>query len=140
MHKMWKPTQAGIYRLNGAERAVGLIGEILLFQSSEQPSGSIPDGPWSLTAPDQQLGPPTPAQLKLWPWWALTGTYWADTGASEESAMLIGKVHERHGMLCLGGRLTVFMSITHSAPIQENLTDGPLWVPIAVVNEQDCTC
>lgn len=112
---MWKPTKAGTYRYGDVNREAWLSNDKLMVRDMHTNLWCpVPDGPWSLLTPDWQQGAPTVAQLSRWQWWAI----WGGSG----QMMVAGMVAEL--------RLDY---VLRSAPIQPDLNNGPLWVPLEVV-------
>lgn len=132
---MWKPTKEGMYRHGEGIAHVMYPGTISV---SNEPTPRycpddfdsvatcpddwrrwqgrltpVPDGPWSIIAPDWQPGAPTVEQLIRWEWWAI----WGGSG----QMMVAGMVAEL--------RLDY---VLRSAPIQPDVSNGPLWVPLEV--------
>lgn len=100
---MWKPTKAGTYLL---------CGDTLSVSVESWGGVAVADGPWSLMGPDWQPGAPTVAQLSKWPWWAL----------QYDDCLVVGTTLADED----------FDTVECSAPVQFDLSNGPLWVPLEV--------
>ena len=132
----WKPTREGDYRIGSDVREVweGKPNYPMVKNPRNQLWEPVPDGPWSLMGPDWQAGAPTVAQLRNWPWWAIESNItW---GQLEHKGPILrccewapdvfdpGEAIQSRGE----GRL-LRAYLTRSAPIQEDMSNGPLWVP-----------
>lgn len=138
--EMWKPSKEGIYMLRGVpvpvtnpgDTGVGWrVGEITARLESDPilDIGSVPDGlSWSLLRPGWQPGAPTVAQLERWKWWAL------ELKGNQYKQIICGAVCQSADSLWLYVPGVKRINVVHSAPIQPDLTGGPLWVPLEVAN------
>lgn len=149
---MWKPTKVGVYR-HGEEIAHVMYPGTISVSNEPAPRycpddfdpvatcpddwrrwqgrlTPVPDGPWSLLAPDWQPGAPTVAQLERWQWWAVV-TVGGDLVAGSWSAhvTLAGTLLD---VVTSNGRKVDTDAIAQCTPIQPDLSSGPLWVPLEV--------
>lgn len=128
--KKWKPSSAGFLFCGGSgiARTLWMSEGVPLIRdgmSGEPPPGDF--STWSLLSPDMQPGAPTAAQLERWQWWAM---WWQD-GSFLCDAM---RESDYPGFIVMGEGMGLRDIVTHSAPIQEDLSRGPLWVPLEVAN------
>lgn len=127
---MWKPTRVGLYRYKGRDCYVWpswAKDETPMFYPDASPRWEfVQDGPWSLLCPEWQQGAPTVAQLERWPWWALA------LKGREYKQVICGKVSMSGDPSWLYIPSVKVAAVVKSAPIQPNLENGPLWVPLEV--------
>lgn len=144
---MWKPTKEGIY-IHGGEYSRVMYPNTIAMWNEPAPRycpddfnpvttcpddwrrwqgrlTPVPDGPWSLLAPDWQPGAPTMAQLLKWPWWAVQ---WAS------GVIVVDCTDDEPGVAYAVARSVAFSKrpIAKSAPVQRDASNGPLWVPLEV--------
>ena len=129
--KKWKPSSTGFLFCGGSgtARTLWMSEGVPLIRdgiSGEPPPGDF--STWSLLQPDMQPGAPTVAQLERWQWWAFE---------HDHRFLYCGVVRHAKGLMSVGAALLNPEFVTHSAPIQEDLSRGTLWVPLEVANADE---
>lgn len=136
---MWKPNKAGQYLYNGQcydleSFSVTHNFEIIRGSGSRvlppttmtlQEQIKEMGAPWSLLSPDWQDGAPTAQQLERWKWWSIlvmgSGLHSAEFSHIDDG-----------GLFQPDESYTPIVDVIKSAPIQPDIENGPLWVPLEV--------
>lgn len=132
---MWKPTKFGQYLLKGSVATVMLRDDRLIVWNATRDCQDVQPAQWSLLAPDRQKCAPTHAQLERWQWWAV---WWSFGDMWLGTCRLYTNTYDPVELLdgiYVGAHSGSTDEILYSAPIQPDLSTGPLWVPLEVTNE-----
>jgi hypothetical protein len=121
--KFWKPSRIGRYLFKSRVVEVGTVNGIACeWKSFSGVNVPLQDGPWSMFEPEWQQGAPTVEQLERWQWWYLK---YSNNEATVERVTVND---------CAEGGFFWDSDVVASAPVQPDMSNGPLWVPLEVAN------